>query len=95
MTDNFDEINFSFSKLVLGNPFDIEHKQTEDLVDDHPKLNFSGIKMLENSPVLCTAGLNFIKTAGDYLELMGLFTPISFEVFHSLTQLFEFFVKDI
>ena len=48
--------------------------------------------MLENSPVLCTTGLNFIKTAGSYLELMGILTPISFEIFLDLSQLCEFFV---
>jgi hypothetical protein len=88
LTESFDEISFTFSKLVSGNPFDLKKEQES-------KISFSGIKMLENSPVLCTAGMNFIKVSAIYLELMSVLTPISFEVFHGLTQLFEFFVNFI
>ena len=94
LTDTFDEINFTFSKLVFGNPFEKDPSNSSEKSDeDQVKVNFGGLKMLENSPVLCTAGLNFIRTAGTYLELMGVLTPISFELFLSLSQFYEFFVK--
>lgn len=51
--------------------------------------------MAENSPVLCTTGMNLIKAASRYLELTIILTPISFEVFQSMTQLFEVFVIPI
>lgn len=95
LTESFDEISFTFSKLVSGNPFDLKKEQEAKNSEDESKISFSGIKMLENSPVLCTAGMNFIKVSAIYLELMSVLTPISFEVFHGLTQLFEFFVNFI
>lgn len=96
LTDSFDEINFTFSKLVLGNPFESDEFNCPEKNDEElSKHSFGGIKMLENSPVLCTAGLNLIRTAGCYLELMGILTPVSFEVFLSLSQFYEFLVRII
>jgi len=95
LIESFNEYNFSFSKLVQGNPFDLESQHLIEPIEDPQKYSFGGLRMVENSPVLCTTGMNLIKSASKYLELTKVLTPISFKVFQCLVQLLEFFVKPI
>lgn len=80
---------------MQGNPFDVDSQQLVMNDEDVHRYSFSGLKMAENSPVLCTTGMNLLKVASRYLELTIILTPISFEVFESMTQLFEVFVRII
>ena len=39
--------------------------------------------------------MNLYKILGNYLELSSILSPISFEVFHKMTEIFEFYVRKI
>jgi hypothetical protein len=93
LIESFSEYSFSFSKLVQGNPFDEDLAGVDLCEEDGLKLTFSGIGQGENSPVLCTTGMNLLKALSSYIELSYILTPVSYEVFSSLTNLLEIFVS--
>eukprot|EP01028_Stygiella_incarcerata_P001360 TRINITY_DN12340_c0_g1_i1.p1 TRINITY_DN12340_c0_g1~~TRINITY_DN12340_c0_g1_i1.p1 ORF type:complete len:1033 (+),score=247.66 TRINITY_DN12340_c0_g1_i1:222-3101(+) len=45
---------------------------------------------MTNGPVLTSAGLNIVKNIGKYLQIMGILTPVSYEVFSGITDLFMY-----
>ena len=90
LIESFSEYAFSFSKLVQGNPFEADVEGGEE---DGIRLSFSGIQQMDNSPVLCTTGMNLLKALASYIELSFILTPVSNMIFVCLSQLVELFVS--
>jgi len=88
LSDKFEDFDFSFSSLALGNPF--EDFQTSESPEPH--LSWKSMEGSYKGPVLCPTALNLIKFMGTYLQLALRLTPVSFQVVKSLIQLVEFFI---
>ena len=78
--------------LAFENPFENTEERIPD--DPHAALLDSRDKGKEG-PILCNSGLCFAKSILGYMSLLPALTPISFEIFHAITTLIEFYIYNI
>lgn len=76
----------SFSALVLGRPFD------DDPEEDVPLSTTASTGLYEESPVLCTSAYQLLKSLVTSAGFTRTFTPISFDLFISMTRVVDLFL---
>lgn len=77
----------SFSALVLSRPF-----EEDDTEEDTPLTLTASTGLYEESPVLCTSAYQLLKSLVSLSGFTRTFTPISFDIFLSITRLIDLFV---
>lgn len=82
--------SFSFSSLAYENPFANENSSPSQKSKGR---DFPGIRDSNDlGPILCNSGLRYLKSVLSYITLLRALTPISFDIFHAITELTDFFI---
>lgn len=79
-SESLEKPHATFSALVL-------HSRFEPLEHSHSPTHCTA-----EVPVISTVGMNIIKVAGKYMELLQALSPIAFEIFVALSKLVDFFI---